>query len=212
MENELRGDASVLEKWVDYGKKHDNRHLYAGSANLEAMGRYLPLQGDQFQVAHAVKVDGKRFERRMGSYFNTECPNTAKDYSYTLVTPYNQCPIITHELGQWEVYPDFSEIERYTGVLSPRNLEVFKSLLEQKGMGNMASDFLMASGKLAALLYKEDIERVLRTPGMDGFQLLDLRDYQAQGSALIGLLNAFWDSKGLITPEKFRQSCNDGKH
>lgn len=87
MENELRGDASVLEKWVDYGKKHDNRHLYAGSANLEAMGRYLPLQGDQFQVAHAVKVDGKRFERRMGSYFNTECPNTAKDYSYTLVTP-----------------------------------------------------------------------------------------------------------------------------
>lgn len=103
----------------------------------------------------------------------------------------------------------FLEIERYTGVLSPRNLEVFKSLLEQKGMGNMASDFLMASGKLAALLYKEDIERVLRTPGMDGFQLLDLRDYQAQGSALIGLLNAFWDSKGLITPEKFRQSCND---
>lgn len=209
MGNELRGDASVLEKWVDYGKKHDNRHLYAGSANLEAMGRYLPLQGDQFQVAHAAKVDGKRFERRMGSYFNTECPNTAKDYSYTLVTPYNQCPIITHELGQWEVYPDFSEIERYTGVLSPRNLEVFKSLLEQKGMGNMASDFLMASGKLAALLYKEDMERVLRTPGMDGFQLLDLRDYQAQGSALIGLLNAFWDSKGLITPEKFRQSCND---
>ena len=53
-------------------------------------------------------------------------------------------------------------------------------------MGNMASDFLMASGKLAALLYKEDMERVLRTPGMDGFQLLDLRDYQAQGSALTG--------------------------
>lgn len=209
MGNELRGDASVLEKWVDYGKKHDNRHLYAGSANLEAMGKYLPLQGDQFQVSHAAKINGHRFERRMGSYYNTEFPNTMNNYSHTLVSPYNQCPIITHEVGQWEIYPDFSEITKYTGVLVPRNLEIFKSILEQKGMGNMATDFLNASGKLAAILYKEEMERVLRTPGMDGFQLLDLRDYQAQGSALVGLLNAFWDSKGLITPEEFRQSCND---
>lgn len=209
MGNELRGDASVLEKWVEYGKRHDNRHLYAGSANLEAMGKYLPLSGDQFQVAHAAKVNGKRFERRMGGYFNSEYPNTINDYSHTLVPPYNQCPVITHELGQWEIYPDFSEIKKYTGVLTPRNLEVFKNSLEQKGMDDQAPAFLKASGKLASILYKEEIERVLRTPGMSGFQLLDLRDYPAQGSALVGLLNVFWDSKGLISPEEFRQSCND---
>jgi hypothetical protein len=160
-------------------------------------------------VAHAAKVDGKRYERRMGGYFNSERPNTCNDYSHTLKPPYNQCPVISHELGQWNVYPDFSEITKYTGVLKPRNLEIFKSLLEQKGMGDMASTFLQASGKLAAILYKEEMERVLRTPGMDGFQLLDIRDYQAQGSALVGLLNAFWENKGFITPEEFRHSCND---
>lgn len=209
MGNELRGDASVLEQWVDYGKKYDSRHLYAGSANLEAMAKYLPLKGDDYQVAHAAKVGKQRYERRMGGYFNTEKPNTVNDYSHTLTAPYDKVPVITHELGQWEIYPDFSEIDKYTGVLAPRNLEVFQSLLEQKGMKDMAGHFLHSSGKLASILYKEEMERVLRTPGMDGFQLLDLHDYPAQGSALVGLLNVFWESKGFITSEEFRESCND---
>lgn len=209
MGNELKGDASVLERWVAYGKHYDPRHLYASNANLEAMGKFLPLEGDEFQVAHAARVNGRRYERRMGSYYNHERPATTNDYSHTMQSPYDQWPIISHELGQWGVYPDFSEIERYTGVLAPRNLEIFRSLLQQKGMADMAPRFVDASGRLAALLYKEEMERALRTPGMDGFQILDLRDYPAQGSAYVGLLNAFWDSKGVITPEEFRQSCND---
>lgn len=209
MGNELKGSESVLEQWVEYGKKHDSRHLYASNANLEAMGKFLPLKGDEFQVAHAARVNNRRYERRMGSYFNSERPNTVNDYSHTMKSPYDKMPVITHELGQWEVYPDFGEIDKYTGVLAPRNMEIFRSILQQKGMADMAPRFLEASGKLAALLYREEIERVLRTPGLDGFQMLDLRDYQAQGSALVGILNAFWDSKGLITPEEFRQSCND---
>lgn len=75
-------------------------------------------------------------------------------------------------------------------------------------MLGQANDFVKASGKLSALLYREEIERLLRTPGMDGFQLLDLHDYPGQGSALVGLLNQFWESKGLITPEEFRGFCN----
>ena len=208
MGNELRGEASILEKWVAWGKANDNRHLYVSSANLEAMRKYLPLSGDDLQVAHAVKVDGKRYERRMGSYFNTEKPGTDRDYSETLFPPYDQFPGVIHETGQWTVYPDFREIGKYTGVLSPRNLEVFRSRLEQKGMLEQAGDFLHSSGKLSAILYREEMERVLRTPGIGGVQLLDLRDYPAQGSALVGLLNVFWESKGIITPEEFRQSCN----
>ena len=209
MGNELKGDEGVLEQWVAYGKQHDPRHLYASNANLEAMRKFLPLEGDEFQVAHAARVDGRRYERRMGSYFNSERPNTVNDYSHTMKSPYDVMPVITHELGQWCVYPDFREIDQYTGVLAPRNMEIFRSVLQQKGMGDMAQRFLDASGKLSALLYREEIERVLRTPGLDGFQMLDLRDYQAQGSALVGILNAFWGSKGLVTAEEFRQSCND---
>jgi len=209
MGNELRGDHKILEKWVAWAKEYDNRHLYAGSANLEAMGKYKPLKGDDFQVAHAAKYNGKRYERRMYPYFNKEVPNTENNFEFTLQPPFDEIPIISHETGQWTVYPDFSETPKYTGVLAPRNLEVFKSRLEQKGMLDQANDFLMASGKLSSILYREEIERVLRTPKMGGFQLLDLRDYPGQGSALIGILNPFWESKGFITPQEFRQSCND---
>ena len=209
MGNELKGDSKVMQEMVAFGKKYDPRHLYAGTANLEAIGVYERLEGDDYQVAHAGKYQGKRFERRMKDYFSVEIPNTENDYTYTLKPPYNEWPIISHEVGQWTVFPDFREIEKYTGVLAPRNLEVFQSRLLQKGMLDQAKDFVMASGKLSALLYREEIERLLRTPGMGGFQLLDLHDYPGQGSALVGLLNQFWESKGLITPEEFRGFCND---
>ena len=76
-------------------------------------------------------------------------------------------------------------------------------------MGDQAHDFFWASGKLAVLLYREEIEMALRTPELAGFQLLDLQDFPGQGTALVGLLNAFMESKGLITPEAFRQFNND---
>ena len=208
MGNELKGDTKVLEKWVAWGKKHDPRHWYAGNANLEAMGLYKRLDGDDFQVAHAGKYKRKRVSRRMFNYFNKEQPNTSKDYSHTLKRPFNKWPIISHEVGQWTVYPDFSEIEKYTGVLSARNFEVFQGRLLHKGMLEQAPDFLNATGKLSSILYREEMERLLRTPGMGGYQLLDLRDYQAQGSALVGILNAFWESKGFISAKEFRESNN----
>jgi hypothetical protein len=75
-------------------------------------------------------------------------------------------------------------------------------------MGDQATDFLMASGKLQALCYKAEIEAALRTPGFAGFQLLQLHDFPGQGSALVGILDPFFDSKGYITPEEFRQFCH----
>lgn len=48
----------------------------------------------------------------------------------------------------------------------------------------------------------------LRTPGFGGFHLLDLQDFPGQGTALVGLLDAFMDSKGLITPKEFSHFCN----
>ena len=64
-------------------------------------------------------------------------------------------------------------------------------------MADQAADFLHASGKLQALLYKEDIESALRTPGMGGFQLLDLHDFPGQGTALVGVLDAVLGLEGL---------------
>ena len=43
---------------------------------------------------------------------------------------------------------------------------------------------------------------------MDGFQLLGLSDFPGQGTALVGVLDAFWEEKGYIRPEEYRRFCN----
>jgi hypothetical protein len=93
-------------------------------------------------------------------------------------------------------------------VLKPTNFEIFRESLTENSMGDQAEAFLMASGKLQALCYKADIESALRTPGFAGFHLLQLHDFPGQGTALVGILNPFFESKGYITPEEFRMFCN----
>lgn len=100
------------------------------------------------------------------------------------------------------------EIDKYTGTLLPLNFMAVMNDLAKKGRLEKAPLYLQASGELAAVLYKEEIERALKTPGISGFQLLDLHDFPGQGTALVGLLNAFWESKGIITGRAFREFCS----
>ena len=116
-------------------------------------------------------------------------------------------PVIGHETGQFQVYPDYRELPQYTGVLKACNMEIFRERLKAAGMLDQAGDFVRASGALSAICYREDIEAALRTPGMGGFQLLDIQDFPGQGTALIGMLNVFMESKGIIEPEAWRQFC-----
>ncbi len=120
-----------------------------------------------------------------------------------------EIPVITHEIGQYETFPDFDEIEKYTGVLKARNLEIFRERLENAGLLHLARDYFEASGALAVQCYKEELEAAFRTEGLAGFQLLDLQDFSGQGTALVGVLDAFMDEKGICSPERWRQFCND---
>lgn len=208
MGNELRGDYRILSRFALEGKKKDPRRLYSTVANNASepnMG-IVPVPGDEFYVAHEAVVDGERHVRRGEHLFKRFPPETGGDYAYTLSGI--DMPTVSHEVGQWAVYPDYREIAKYTGVLEARNLEKFRDSLEASGMVNEADTFHAASGALSVLLYREEIERSLRTPRYGGFQLLDIHDYPGQGTSLVGWLDAFWDSKGLIEPERFRRFCD----
>jgi hypothetical protein len=115
--------------------------------------------------------------------------------------------VVSHEIGQWCAYPNFAEIPKYTGYLKPMNFEIFRDKLEANGMGSLAKPFLLASGKLQVACYKEDIESALRTRGMGGFELLDLHDFPGQGTALVGVLDPFWEEKGYVTAAQFIHFC-----
>lgn len=194
MGNELRGDDAYLTSLVDHAVKKDPRRLYACTTHHHRSA------SDQFRIT--MRIGEKRIKIR-----GLRGPGTDWDFSEAIVD--EKIPVIGHEIGQFCAYPDFEEIGRYQGFLKPKNFELFRDRLDQRGMKDQARDFLMASGKLQALCYKEEAESMLRTPGFGGFQLLDLHDFPGQGTALVGVLNARWESKGYITAEEYRRFCAD---
>ena len=215
--NEMSGEEG-LAMLIQTFKKEDNRHIYSSGSN-----NYLGFKGkqadeDYFTTCRVGREDDKQFNTHArasfsfadaydGGYLNHTYPNSEMDFSSA--NALCDVPIISHETGQFQVYPNYEEIKKYTGVLKPRNFEIFKKRLEEAGMIDQAHDFMMASGKWSALLYRADIEMNLRTPEWGGFQLLDLQDYPGQGSAYVGILDAFMESKGLIAPEEWRHFCSE---
>lgn len=163
----------------------------------EAWGSYDTHTRGSFSFADAMT----------GGMLNTEYPNT----QLTLEEGCSRStvPVISHETGQFQTYPDFDEIRKYTGVLYPYNLEQFRARLDSAGMLEQAKDFHRASGQWSLELYKADVELDLRTESMDGFQLLDLQDYPGQGSAYVGILDAFMQPKSFGAVHQWRQWCND---
>lgn len=208
MGNELKGDYKLLDSFVLQGREGDPRHLYCTAANnaAEPGVGIQPRPTDEFYVAHEVRIGDMRDVRRCEHLFRQKAPETTGDYAYTLDSI--DVPTISHEVGQWAIYPNYQEIRKYTGVLEARNLKQFQHSLSASGMLHQADDFLKSSGALSLNLYREEIERSLRTRDYGGFQLLDIHDYPGQGTSHVGILDAFWDSKGLIQPEQFRRFCD----
>jgi len=210
--NELYGDRAVMAQIVSRLRAQDSRHIYASGSNnfIENQG----LQpGDDFWVTDRTHRGFDGLVRASMScwdvppgHLEAGPPNTRHDYSKGLAGV--PIPVVAHEIGQYQVYPNYDEIPKFTGVMLPRNLEIFRERLIKAGMFHQWRDFFRASGALSVLCYKEDIEAGHRTPGFGGFQILDLADAHGQGTALVGILDAFNDSKGLITPEGWQHFCN----
>lgn len=212
--NELGGDVDLMREWLDGFRSIDGRHLYSyGSNNF--LGWRGAVDGEDFFTtcrvgggegySTHVRSSFAYVDAEKGGLLNNTRPNTRADYSNAISR--SPRPVISHETGQFQIYPDYSEIEKYTGVLYPYNLEIFRDRLKENALEDQAYDFHRASGLFSVECYKADIEYSLRTPGLGGFQMLDLQDYPGQGSALVGILDAFMDSKNLITPEEYRQFC-----
>jgi hypothetical protein len=192
--NEPAGkQVEYLTAFIDYWKKKgDPRRVYTG---MSVGGSWPVIPDAEYQVRGGVR--GLTWNKR---------PETTSDFSEGIAK--FTVPFVAHEMGQWCVFPDFDEIKKYTGVYRAKNFELFRQDLQDRGMGDQARDFLMASGKLQVLCYKNEIEKALRTPGYAGFQLLGLQDFPGQGTALVGVLNAFFEEKGYVDGKAFSRFCN----
>ena len=215
--NELWGDISKMAEFIEDFRRIAPDKLYTFGSNY-----YLGYQGikpgmDYFTTC---RIGGEGWgnygthtrgsfsfaDAADGGVINHFYPSSDRNFDEAC-TPAG-IPIISHETGQFQTYPDYGEIRKYTGVLYPYNLEVFRRRLAEAGMLDQAADFHKASGLWSVKLYKADIEMDLRTKDMAGYQLLDIQDYPGQGSAYVGILDAFMESKGITTPKEWRQWCS----
>jgi hypothetical protein len=188
-----KNQAKYLAGFINYWKAKDSRRVYTGAS--VAMSWPL-VPENQYMVKSGPR--GLRWT-------NAE-PESSSDY-YEAIEDFT-VPYVTHEMGQWCVFPNFDEIKKYTGVYKAKNFELFQQDLKDHGMETLAKEFHMASGKLQALCYKAEIEKDLRTPGLAGFQLLGLQDFPGQGTALIGVVDAFWQEKAYINARQFSRFCS----
>lgn len=216
--NELDGDFEAIADLFEHFKSSDPRRLYAPGSNNSWQHPEKSKEGDYWTTSSTYREGGKvvfnidlvrgsMVHDYLGHINNIYPPSTTKDYTAEIAC--SSIPVIAHELGQYLMYPDFNEMTKYTGVLRSYALPVFRERLERNHMLDFADRFFRASGALAAICYREDIEAVLRTEGMGGFAWYDLQDYPGQGTAYMGLVDGFMDPKGIVAPEKWRQSCSE---
>ena len=187
-----------LTEFVNFWKNKDSRRIYTSGAGWPV----IPENG--YMSTPDPRIQG--WGQELKSIINGEAPRT--DYDWSAFNSRYPQPVVSHEIGQWCVYPNFKEMAKYDGVLRARNFELFQETLKDHDMEQLADSFLLASGKLQALCYKADIEAALRTMDFGGFQLLDLHDFPGQGTALVGVLDPFWGEKGYISPAEYKRFCN----
>jgi hypothetical protein len=207
--------AEQLPEWDRKWRTADPRRLYT-----DGTGRWAPPPGGagtpfaaDFLVTNAAR--GPR------GWFGA-------DYEEVLngLLRGSTVPCVGHEIGQWCAYPDLSVIGKFSGkqaryaafpegigagkapYMHPGNYIIMRDSARAHGMLERNRELAHASGRFQTACYKEEIEANLRTPSYSGYELLDLHDYLGQGGALIGVLDAFWESKGYVGPEEFRQFNN----
>lgn len=197
-----------LRKWVEETAAYDRALGYGGR-------RLYTAQSGWFYDVPPGEIEGVDFiyfhRSGYGPYAGGTIRNPrgwgGRDYGPSLEGTTK--PVICHELGQICAYPDYSVIDKFTGYLQPGNYEVFRESAKANGVLPYVHDFVRCSGENQIRLYKEELEANFRTPQLQGFELLDLHDYLGQGTALVGILDAFWEGKGYGEPAQFRNFCQD---
>ena len=216
--NELSGEKEVMKDMVEAFRAEAPHILYTNGTNaflgwqgyVDGMDFFATCRtrGEAYGEYHThVRSSFAFCDAEDGGILNHFHPGTMRNFAEALEGV--PVPVISHETGQFQSYPDYAQIDKYTGPLAPYNLMEFRRRLDAAGLGDQAEDFSRASLRWAAQLYKADIEMCLRTPGLGGFQLLDIQDYPGQGSAYVGVADAFMDSKDSLLTSDWRSFCSE---
>ncbi len=140
-------------------------------------------------------------------YINNQYPSAAVNYDDSMkhLRETYQKPVFSFEVGQFEILPDFGELEEFHGISDPANLRIIQEKAEKLGLIDNWNAYVEATGEISRIGYREEVEAVMRTEDMSGISLLGLQDFPGQGTALVGMINSHMQSKpyDFAKPERF---------
>lgn len=197
---------SRMADLVNLARKLDSTRLYAASSN----GQYGEQGYDGVSDFYTSAAYGKQMLRATSSpmigHLNQCCPGTRQNYRKAAAMA-GDIPVFGFEVGQYESWPDFDQIEKFDGITIPENLSAIQRRAKETGACAYWQQGVQASGELALLCYREEVEAVLRTPEMSGLSLLGLQDFPGQGTALVGMMDAHLNRKpqDFADPKRFRR-------
>ncbi|MFT3752475.1 MAG: glycoside hydrolase family 2 TIM barrel-domain containing protein [Paludibacter sp.] len=139
--NELWGKVASMKQLTDSLRNHDNRPLFTFGTNYHS-GWSGASAGEDYLIA--CRVGGKNddiyeshvrssfafVDAKEGGILNALYPNTNRTLESGVEM--TNVPVVSHETGQFQMYPDPKEIQNYTGVLLPQNLEIFIQRVREK--------------------------------------------------------------------------------
>lgn len=209
--NELHGNAQAVERMhalITLAKSIDDTRMYAIASNPFYGTPGADSESDFYTSAAFYQDMIRGTSVNMTGHINSSYPNSKTNYDDILkkIRQEYTKPVFSFEVGQYEVLPDFDEINDFSGVAIPNNLIAVQKNVEKKGFHTNWKERVAASGELSLIAYREEIEAALRTENLSGISLLGLQDFPGQGTALVGMLNAHLKPKpyAFATPARFR--------
>ncbi|MBQ6408526.1 MAG: hypothetical protein IJJ64_10885 [Butyrivibrio sp.] len=207
--NELQADDAgigEMHRLLDIAHRLDKTRLFAWGSNNFYGANGTDSESDFFTSARYKD----RHIRESGTkgIFNTRYASSDFDFEYVmedLRKEYNK-PVFSFEVGQYEILPDFDEIETFKGVTRADNLAIVRDRVKELGITDEEwKKRVNATGEISLLSYREEVEAVMRTKSMSGISLLGLQDFPGQGTALVGMLNTHLQKKpfDFAQPKRF---------
>jgi len=209
--NELHADEAG-HKWMDellrLARAMDPTRLYANGSNVHYGEIGCDSESDFYTSQSCRKAVIRGTSSGMQGYMNRQypCAKVNYDKDMELIRQEYAKPVFSFEVGQYEVLPDFQEIPMFRGISEPVNLQLIREKVEAQGLMEEWGRYVEASGELARIGYREEIEAAMRTKELSGISLLGLQDFPGQGTALVGMMNAHLQPKpyAFARPERFR--------
>lgn len=202
-----------MRKLLEMARGLDTTRLYADGSNVHYGAIGCDADSDFYASQKFFEEDLRGTFANMEGYINHHYPSSTSNYDRTMehLRESYRKPVFSFEVGQFEILPDFGELEDFQGISEPANLRVIQRRVEERGLTDVWKKYVEATGELAGISYREEIEAAMRTDQLSGIFLLGLQDFPGQGTALVGMLNSHMKPKpyDFAAPEVFRAFFTD---